>query len=189
MEFFTSDLHLGHKSILAYRPMFESLAEMNEALIANWNRKVHKNDTVYILGDLSYRSEVPVECYLERLKGKKFLILGNHDADWLKPSRYEALSQYFCDIKEMHSFKRDKMQFTLCHYPMLEWNGSRYGNQSVSYLIHGHIHNKRNEIFDYIKAHQPGALNCGVDVNNYEPVTFEELVANNAAWYDRTSAE
>lgn len=46
MEFFTSDLHLGHENILAIRPMFRTVAEMNEALIANWNKKVHKNDTV-----------------------------------------------------------------------------------------------------------------------------------------------
>ena len=189
MEFFTSDLHLGHENILAIRPMFHTIEEMNEALIANWNKKVHKNDTVYILGDFSYRSRVPVKHYLERLKGKKILILGNHDPDWLTQTQYDQLSQYFVSIESMLTFKRNKVQTTLCHYPMLEWPGSRYASQGVSYLIHGHIHNLRNDIYEYIRNHQPAALNCGVDVNNYEPVTFEELVANNAIWYGRASAE
>ena len=53
MIFFTSDLHLGHKNIirLCGRP-FESVEEMDEILIDNWNKKIHRCDTVYILGDI-----------------------------------------------------------------------------------------------------------------------------------------
>ena len=185
MIYYTSDLHLGHANILKIRPQFSSLEDMNETLIKNWNRKVHQNDDVYILGDLSYRSSVPVECYLERLKGRKHLILGNHDSDWLKESAYERLSQYFVSIDLMLSFRRDKINITLCHYHMLEWNGSRHADVGDSYLIHGHIHSLKNAIYEYIKANQPTALNCGVEVNNFEPVTFEELVQNNVLWYGR----
>ena len=77
---------------------------------------------------------------------------------------------------------------TLCHYPLLEWNGSRRaGNQktSNSWLIHGHIHNSRDNIFEYIRDNLPCALNCGVDINDFEPVTFEELLKNNNKWYGR----
>ena len=176
MELFTSDLHLGHENVLKHRTMFDTIEEMNETLINNWNKKVHKSDDVYIVGDFSYRSKIPVETYLERLKGKKHLILGNHDPDWLKQSQYEKLSQYFCSINSFHTFKKNKVQITLCHFPMLEWSGSRYASKGASYLIHGHIHNNKNKIYEYIKGNQPTALNCGVDVNNFEPVTFEELI-------------
>ncbi len=185
MVFYTSDLHLGHKSVLKCRTMYETVEEMNEALIANWNKKVHKNDTIYILGDLSYRSETPVKNYLERLKGNKYLILGNHDRDWLRKISEEELSQYFSGIDSLVTFKMNKTKITLCHYPMLEWSGSRYASNGSSYLIHGHIHSTKNEIYEYIKKNQPTALNCGVDVNHLEPVTFEELVENNKAWYGR----
>lgn len=185
MEYFTSDLHLGHESVLRHRSIFKTIEEMNETLIANWNKKVHKNDVVYILGDLSYHSKIPVKNYLERLNGKKYLILGNHDSDWLKQSQYDELSQYFLGIETMITIKKNKVQITLCHYPMLEWSGSRYASKGVSYLIHGHIHSRKNEIYEYIKDNQPTALNCGVDVNNFEPVTFEELIENNRIWYDR----
>lgn len=65
MIFFTSDLHLGHENCirLCNRP-FSSIEEMDETLIENWNRKVTGKDTVYILGDLIYRSKKPPEEYL-----------------------------------------------------------------------------------------------------------------------------
>ena len=85
MILFTSDLHLGHKNILKLcnRP-FSSIEEMDAVLIENWNRKVHKNDQVYILGDLMYRNEKLPEEYLRQLNGKKHLITGNHDRAWVK---------------------------------------------------------------------------------------------------------
>ena len=68
MIFFTSDLHLGHENCirLCNRP-FSSIEEMDETLIENWNYKVTGKDTVYILGDLIYRSQKPPEEYLRRV--------------------------------------------------------------------------------------------------------------------------
>ena len=53
MIWFTSDLHLGHRAAISMceRP-FETVEEMNEILIRNFNSCVKKNDTVYILGDI-----------------------------------------------------------------------------------------------------------------------------------------
>lgn len=51
-----------------------------------------KLDTVYILGDLIFRASNAPEYYLDRLKGRKHLILGNHDKHWV--SKVE-LSRYF----------------------------------------------------------------------------------------------
>ena len=71
MNYFTSDLHLGHRNIirLCNRP-FATIEEMDETLIRNWNAKVTNGDTVYILGDLLFRNEKPAEEYLKQLKGK-----------------------------------------------------------------------------------------------------------------------
>ena len=57
MIYFTADTHFDHANIIRFcnRP-FATVGEMNEALIANWNRKVHGNDTVYILGDMFFRT-------------------------------------------------------------------------------------------------------------------------------------
>lgn len=78
-KFYISDLHLGHKNILAFdnRPFF-NLKEMTETIISNWNSVVGKNDSVYVLGDMFWNnSEIPK--IMPRLNGNKYLIKGNHD--------------------------------------------------------------------------------------------------------------
>ena len=59
MVYFTSDLHLGHCGIIGMqnRP-FAEVEEMNRVLIDNYNAVVQKNDTVYILGDISHHMHV-----------------------------------------------------------------------------------------------------------------------------------
>ena len=54
MNYYISDMHLGHKNVLKFdsRP-FQSVEEMNEALIINWNRKVTDEDDVWVLGDFA----------------------------------------------------------------------------------------------------------------------------------------
>ncbi len=177
MIYFTADLHLGHASILklASRP-FSSVEEMDERLIANWNERVKGNDTVYIVGDLLYKAKDP-EGYLSRLKGKKILVRGNHDGFLANVER----GRYF---KEVASYMEENIggkPITLCHYPMLEWKGSRRGEACarLGYLIHGHIHNRIEEGYVPLFT-MPHALNAGVDINGFAPVTFEELVENNA---------
>lgn len=96
MIYFTSDQHFGHSNILKHtgRP-FSSIEEMDAALIRNWNAKVHRNDIVYILGDLFFRNSTPAEEYLHQLKGVKHLIIGNHDKDWMKRTN---LSGHFASV-------------------------------------------------------------------------------------------
>ena len=181
---FTSDLHLGHARILASRPQFATLEEHDDALIENWNRKVTDKDEVYILGDISFRGEKHISEYLSRMKGRKHLIVGNHDGFWMR--HVEDLTAYFDSVDYLKIMKFEKKQITLCHYPLMEWSGSRHVNSGNSFLIHGHIHNTpQKHLFEYMKAYLPHALNAGVDVNHFEPVTFEELKENNRQWYGR----
>ena len=51
-NFYISDLHLGHGNVIRFdgRP-FGDVAEMEQALISNWNSRVGRDDTVYVLGD------------------------------------------------------------------------------------------------------------------------------------------
>jgi len=173
MIYFTADLHLGHANILSHtgRP-FASVEEMDAALIQNWNRKVHRNDTVYILGDLIFRNAVPAEEYLEQLKGVKHLIIGNHDRDWMKRT---DLAKYLATAQLMTEINDGRHRITLCHYPMMSWNRCNQG----AFHIHGHIHNNRNDSYWPLLQQMPQALNAGVDINEFAPVTFDELVENN----------
>lgn len=80
MTYFTSDLHIGHENIIRFsnRP-FSTLGEMNRTLVDNWNSRVTERDDVFILGDMFYRKKEGVEEILRKLKGRKHLIVGNHD--------------------------------------------------------------------------------------------------------------
>ena len=48
-----------------------------------------------------------------------------------------------------------------------------------AFMIHGHIHGNTNaDYWPYLQSHER-ILNASVEVNDYAPVTFDELVANN----------
>ena len=176
MTYFTSDLHLGHTNILTLcnRP-FSDIDQMDAALIANWNRKVKKNDVVYLIGDVVWDKK-KVGYYMEQLQGKKILITGNHDATWVKKEECQA---YFASVQPYLELHLNGHPVTMCHYPMLEWKSSRKEvGHRLGYLIHGHIHNRVADEYRQLFL-QFNALNAGVDVNAFAPVTFEELVENN----------
>ena len=176
MVLFTSDLHLGHKNILSLcdRP-FADVEEMDAAIIENWNKKVNKNDTVYILGDIVWDKNA-VAGYMEQLSGKKILVVGNHDLTW---SKKEENKKYFEDIVPYLEVSLNKHPITMCHYPMLEWRSSREElGRKLGYHVHGHIHNRISDEYRQLYLHF-NALNAGVDVNGFEPVSFDELLENN----------
>lgn len=172
--FYTADLHFGHQYVLkaANRP-YRTLEEMERDLIARWNARVKGCDKVYILGDMFYRTDriIPI---LEVLKGKKYLIEGNHDESWLKKIGRETARLYFKEITQMTSFSDGERGVTLCHYPLLT-----YKHQKTTYMIHGHLHTDVSEDFWPLLAQRDNVLNAGVDINGFAPVTFEELVENN----------
>jgi calcineurin-like phosphoesterase family protein len=78
--FLIGDLHFNHRNIIKYcsRP-FNSVEDMNEQLIKNWNSVVGKNDIVYVVGDFALCGKQKIIEIGQRLNGRKRLILGNHD--------------------------------------------------------------------------------------------------------------
>ena len=169
MNYFISDLHIGHENILKLtnRP-FKSIEEMNETLIKNWNKKVSEEDNIYIIGDLFFKCQENVEEFLKRLKGKKTLIVGNHDKTWLEKI---DKNKYFEIVTELLTFDDGQRMVTLCHYPMVSFEGR--------FHIHGHIHGNKNDVFWETLKKMDKVLNASVEINNYQPVTFDELLINN----------
>ena len=73
MNYYISDLHLFHEACIKFdnRP-FESLQEMHDTIMKNWNNKVNNGDTVYILGDVSMRGKKEdLIAYVAQLKGRE----------------------------------------------------------------------------------------------------------------------
>ena len=172
MQYYVSDLHFGHEASLNYnnRP-FTDVNEMDQHIIDAWNSRVSRTDHVYILGDVCYRNEKPEEWYLEQLKGHLHLIIGNHDGKLLKNKR--AMGR-FQSVEKMMHVSDNKRHICLCHFPIAEWNGFYKGH----WHIYGHIHNRTDGAYQYMRNFDK-ALNAGVDINNYMPVTFDELITNN----------
>ena len=181
MYYYIADAHFGHENILRScgRP-FDTVQEMNDAIISAWNRRVTGNDTVFILGDLFFRCADP-EPILRRLKGRKRLIVGNHDSSWMGKV---DLAQFFVSVDPFLEITDGIRTITLCHYPMLTWK-----HQLRSYMIHGHIHNNTDTDYFPLIAARERLLNAGVDINGFRPVTFEELAANNEEFKNRWRQE
>jgi calcineurin-like phosphoesterase family protein len=149
---------------------------MDIAMMQNWNKRVSKSDAVYILGDLFFRNAHAVKMYLMQMNGRKHLIIGNHDVGWMQQV---DLSRYFEMVTDKAVINIKSQQFHLCHYPVLQWDGMDKG----VCMIHGHTHNNINpEQFERLKS-TPNILNAGVEINNYVPVTFEELCENNRVFF------
>lgn len=131
---FTSDTHFCHKKVIEYsnRP-FETVEEMDEALILMWNSVVRPNDTVWHLGDFAFAKKDKIIEIAHRLNGHKNLILGNHDRE-LKKYRY--IEGAFESIQNYKELNINNEHIVMSHYAMRVWNKSHYG----SMMLYGHSH-------------------------------------------------
>lgn len=172
MIFYTADLHFASEGVIGKtgRP-FASADEMDEALIRNWNAVVSDCDTVYLVGDIgNYDLPLP-EDRLARLCGHKHLIRGNHDTCI---ENQEHLLDFFESVTDFLEIDDGSVHITLCHYPLVYIQNG--------YMIHGHLHNAKKKAYQ-ILTQLPKNLNAGVDVNDFYPVTLEQLIENNRRFY------
>ena len=128
---FISDTHFGHKNILEYekesRP-FETIEEMNESIIHRWNSVVGDKDLVFHLGDVCFGKRY-LDSVLPRLKGKKRLVMGNHDT---YPSQHYLM--YFDKLYGVVFWERCVLSHMPVHPNGL---GARW-----LLNVHGHLHSR-----------------------------------------------
>ena len=170
MNYYISDTHLGHANVIRFqnRP-FKDVEEMDKTIIDNWNSVVTDEDDVWILGDLIYKAKDPI-VYLKQLKGKKHLIVGNHD----KFARNNVFRKYFVSIDDYKEVVDDNTRIIMFHYPIAEWNG--YFRNSVH--LFGHIHNSKNEAYDTMKQRK-NCYNVGADCLGFFPRTLKQIIDMN----------
>jgi len=169
MIYFTADHHFGHKNIIRHcnRP-FGTADVMDEALIANWNGTVRRNDDVYILGDFTMRPTVEAHEYVSRLNGRKYFIRGNHDRFL---NDYELYKSDFVWVKDYHVLRTEGHRFVLFHFPILEWD--QYFRGAIH--LYGHVHNNESSA-KLLEGMKGLAFNVGVDVTGFRPVSIEEVL-------------
>lgn len=182
MRWFTSDPHFWHKNVIDFceRP-WDSVEEMNEGLIENWNRVVRSYDIVYITGDVFFCGVSKAQSIMSRLNGRKRLIRGNHDwkdiklhAAGLHPEGHPKLDKFgFESVTDSEILDIGGESVMLNHFP---YSGDhtalvRYPHlrphDTGGWLLHGHVHTHWR-----VRQKQ---INVGTDVWHYTPVSEDEI--------------
>jgi calcineurin-like phosphoesterase family protein len=178
--YFTSDLHLHHANVIKHdsRP-FTSVEEMNEELIANWNKTISKDDIVFYLGDISFGNFTKTKESVDRLNGKIHFIMGNHD-NWKiisKLDRFESVSglmDIYVKDDEITDKKLGSYQhIVLCHYPIVSWNRQHYGAWHLFGHTHHSFYTKGNQIND--ELYKRKCLDMGTNGWGYYPASYDQV--------------
>lgn len=191
MRYYISDLHFYHDTLNHQMDCrgFRDVQDMNEYMIAQWNRRVRKNDEVVVLGDFSMEKWEKTKEILDQLKGKIYLISGNHDR-FIKDKEFDdSRFVWVRSYAEMHDNGR---KVILSHYPVMCYNGqnrlSKHGNPKT-YMLHGHVHDTLDqrllEEFQKITRHTLrndapipcNLLNCFCMYSDYTPWGLDEWIA------------
>lgn len=161
-DWFTSDEHYGHTNIIRHcnRP-WATVEKMDDALVELHNAVVQPGDTVLHLGDFAFRCDKHyARRRLERLNGRHYLILGNHDR-----TPGDMLDLGFCGVFTQLIWTQDGYDLLAVHNPV------HACTEDVEFVLHGHSHGNR------APSHQ--FIDTGVDNQQYLPRTLGELIGGN----------
>ena len=138
-----SDTHFGHSNILKFNDydgnpirgaIFDTVEEMDERMIENWNSVVKPGDKVYHLGDVFMGPKDAFIKKWKRLNGQKRLILGNHD-----DAKFFAKHELVAKIDVWRMFPEHGLLLT--HVPVHDtvlFEGRFKDKEPLN--VHGHIH-------------------------------------------------
>ena len=113
MIWFTSDTHFGHENVLKFtdRP-WETIWQMNDAIVDSINGRVAVDDELYILGDFSFKMTAQDAYALrKRIACRRIhLVPGNHDKDWTQPAVAGAYGPWIVAPPRTHPQRRRRVQ-------------------------------------------------------------------------------
>lgn len=153
-----SDEHYFHSRILflSRRP-FKNIWEMNEKIVENHNKIIKGSDEVFHLGDFALGSRKWHQEILSRLKGKHYLILGNHDG-----TRKKNLEIGFLDVYRQLELPNG----------ILLIHDAKKARDTYSRVIHGHCH----LAWKHKRVGNRQFINVGVDVRDFKPVLLDDVI-------------
>ena len=174
--FFISDTHWNHSNIIKFcdRP-FKDVEEMNYKLIENWNKKVPADGLVFHLGDFAWGGYEFWKKIREQLNGDIILIKGNHDQ---KNMSTTAEQELFKHVTWQMLIEVEGRKLWLNHFPFLCYAGVYREPKKLVYQCYGHVHSgqdKKGQDLPRLVHTYPMQYDVGVDNNNYEPISWEEL--------------
>ena len=149
-----SDLHFGHFNIIKYcnRP-FKTIEEMNSTLVKNYNSVVNKEDTVYFLGDLCFKSQN--KNWEKQLNGKMIHIKGNHDRG------NSMITKAVIEHNGLNILLQHRPPEHEAEIP-----------DFIDIVLCGHVHNQW--LFNMLG--DVPILNCSVEMWGYKPISLDKAV-------------
>ena len=177
--YFSSDLHFGHGRQFVYGVRgFDSIEEMNEAIVKNFNEVIDDQDDLYLLGDQMLGDYDNIK-YLDRLNGKIHLLVGNHDtANRVKLYREHGFDVLgYVDVVKFYGYR-----FYLSHYPTMTSNFDKELKQATINL-YGHTHQQTN-----FCNGMPWMYHVGVDSHDCRPVEIRTIIDEIKAEYEACKA-
>lgn len=172
MIFVTSDLHFGHDREFMYGPRgFGSIEESDTTIVGNWNSVVSDDDVVYVLGDIMLNDNEKGLAYWNQLKGKKFMLIGNHDS----AVRVELLKE--CPNTQVLGYadvlQYDGFHFYLSHYPTITSSFEYHRRLKIGLInLCGHTHTKDR----FLDAEKGRIYHCELDAHDIKPVAITEII-------------
>lgn len=155
------------------RGHFNTVEEMNEAIIDNFNSVITEDDHLYLLGDIGFCSPEDTMNFLKRINGTKTIIHGNHDRKLIASSVFQDPSQRrLAGIVEDTPYKvisqtvdGKRYGVVLFHFKIEDWDGCHHG----SVHLFGHRHGSGPK-------YKTRCMDIGVDTNNMMPYNLENTV-------------
>ena len=172
----SSDTHFCHDREFIWGPRgFNSVHEMNEAIIKNWNSVVSWDDEVYLLGDIMLNNDAEGIRCLNRLAGKIYILTGNHDTT-NRVQQYVNIRPTILHLGLAYILKYEGYHFYLSHYPTLVGNYDDSDKPLNKRLISlcGHTHTK-DPFHDWDKGI---IYHCELDAHNCYPIAIDEIINN-----------
>jgi calcineurin-like phosphoesterase family protein len=180
-QYFTSDTHFGSERTLelSKRP-FETVEEMDNTMIRNWNALIKDEDTVYHLGDFG-DWEV-----LKQLNGNIYIICGNYDIKEITGYSFDEFYKMECDsmafdmlcekVEDIRNNYNNKVKIYGCSNKGLHIDDLGYVNMchrpsdmvdDKTFTLFGHIHK--------LQMVRRNGLNVGVDCHNFKPIDTDTI--------------
>lgn len=152
-DYVISDLHLGHKKLVEVQKIYNNIEDKHHTIIRNWNNTVEQEDTIYVLGDVG--SKHYIHEVIPKLKGRKILIMGNHD----KYSK-KFYEQYFDEVYNTPLYYHKRI--LLSHYPEV------VAEDIIN--VHGHTH--------FINLNLKNYFNVSIENINATPIPMSKFIKN-----------
>lgn len=173
----TSDTHAYHRNMVkgvsswddGYRD-FDTVEQMNDALVAGINSNVGHDDVLVHCGDWSFAGKDKVLKFYDRLACRNVIFTpGNH----CHHIRNKELSNWFNNvlpINDIQYIQYKGKQIVCSHYPQAIWHQSHKG----SLHAFGHVHGSYPGLG---KSFDVGVDNAFKLLGEYRPFSFEEFIS------------